>query len=203
MNTSILPAGIQPNHLKQQNADIYVPQVHGWTTQQAAARMNRRIQRVLHQLMHDLNYGQPDTTLTGGFDLKNNQKGILSLTLTIYSYTKGAAHGITLERAANFDISTGYSYKLADLFKPGSNYLQVLNKEIEKQLVARDLKDSLFQPFKGIKEDQQFYIADKTLVIYFDVYEILAYVFGTVYFPISVYALQNVIKEDGPLGKLM
>jgi hypothetical protein len=34
-------------------------------------------------------------------------------------------------------------------------------------------------------------------------YEIAAYVYGILYFPISVYEIQDIITEDGPLGKML
>ena len=49
---------------------------------------------------------------------------------------------------------------------------------------------------------QHFYIADKTLVIYFQLYEITPYVVGLPMFPISVFDLADIIDESGPLGRL-
>ncbi|WP_368073024.1 RsiV family protein [Virgibacillus salinus] len=53
-----------------------------------------------------------------------------------------------------------------------------------------------------MQPDQDFYIADKALVIYFQLYEITPYVFGFPMFPISVYAIKDIINEDGPLGRM-
>ncbi|MDQ0271404.1 DUF3298 and DUF4163 domain-containing protein [Cytobacillus purgationiresistens] len=202
MNQSLFPAGIKPKHIQLPKTDVFEPEVYAWTPPQAQARMNKKINKTLWKFMHDQGYGQPESTLTGGFDLKNNQQGILSLTMTIYSYS-GGAHGITLEKGLTFDIFSGKSYNLKDLFKEGSNYTEKLNILIQAQIAERNLKDNLLAPYPGISATQPFYVADKTLVIYFDVYELLPYVYGTIYFPISIYSLQDTIKEDGPLGKLM
>lgn len=202
MNTSLLPVGIRPKHIKEQKTDIFEPEVYAWAPPQSVLRMNEKIHSTLRKLMKEQGYGQPETSLTGGFDLKNNQKGILSLTMTIYSYS-GGAHGITLERGLTFDIFSGKTYQLRDLFKKGSDYTTKINTLIEKQIAERSLKDDLLVPYPGITSDQPFYVADKTLVIYFDVYALFPYVYGTTYFPISIYSLQDMINENGPLGKLL
>ncbi|GAK05730.1 probable anti-SigV factor [Geomicrobium sp. JCM 19037] len=67
----------------------------------------------------------------------------------------------------------------------------------------RNLTEDLFKPFDTIPDDVQFYVADKTLVIFFNQYDILPYVFGITYFPISLYALQEAIPDDGPLSRLL
>jgi hypothetical protein len=46
-------------------------------------------------------------------------------------------------------------------------------------------------------------VADRALVIYFQLYELAAYVFGFIYFPISVYELQDIINDEGPLGPMI
>jgi hypothetical protein len=57
-------------------------------------------------------------------------------------------------------------------------------------------------PFKGISPEQDYYIADKALVLFFQLYELTAYAYGFPYFPISIYDLQTIIDEQGPLGKM-
>ncbi|WP_337445661.1 RsiV family protein [Ornithinibacillus scapharcae] len=64
----------------------------------------------------------------------------------------------------------------------------------------RDIQ--LIEDFTEISPNQDFYIADKSLVIYFQLYEITPYVYGFPMFPISVYQIQDIIREDGPLGRM-
>lgn len=89
-------------------------------------------------------------------------------------------------------------YSLKDLFKPSSPYVERLSAIVAQQIKERDI--GLLSPFTGIAADQSFYIADKTLVLYFQLYELTPYVFGFPFFPISVYELSDIIDEDGPLG---
>lgn len=115
----------------------------------------------------------------------------------------GGAHGTTLEHGLTFDSDTGHPYTLQELFKPNSNYKKLINNNIKAQLQKRNLTEDLFKPFDTIPDDVQFYVADKTLVIFFNQYDILPYVFGITYFPIPLYALQEAIPDDGPLSRLL
>ncbi|MGI6066429.1 MAG: RsiV family protein, partial [Bacillota bacterium] len=95
----------------------------------------------------------------------------------------------------------GRLYQLQDLFKPGADYVARLSEIIGIQIERRNIP--ILGEFTGIRPDQDFYIADKALVIYFQLYEITPYAYGFPYFPISVYEIQDIIDEEGPLGKMM
>ncbi|WP_090396453.1 DUF3298 and DUF4163 domain-containing protein [Natribacillus halophilus] len=202
MNVSALPVGIVPWHILQPWVDMYYAEVAGWTNPQAEAGMNVAIQQQVQQLLYDQGYGDGVSELTGGFDLKNNQRHVLSLTHTVYSFA-GGAHGMTVERALTFDSRTGRAYTLTELFAPGVDFIPRLNAIIQAQLEERGWFEHILGPYEGITTEQPFYVADKTLVIYFDLYELMPYVYGIPYFPISVYAIMDLINEDGPLGWIL
>ena len=118
----------------------------------------------------------------------------------MYYYAYQAAHGMTIVKSLTFDIKTGRTYKLSSLFKPDSNYVKVLSDIISLQIKVREIP--LLDDFKGIDPEQDYYIADKSLVVYFQLYEITPYVYGLPYFPISVYELQDIIRDEGALGRM-
>lgn len=60
----------------------------------------------------------------------------------------------------------------------------------------------LIHDFTVIQANQDFYIADKVLVVYFQLYETTPYAFGFPMFPISVFNIQDIIGENGPLGQM-
>lgn len=138
--------------------------------------------------------------MNGSFEIKTNERGVLSLSLLNYAFT-GGAHGNTLQKSLTFDADTGRSYTLAQLFEKGSPYEARLNAIIQAQIKARELP--LLGEYPGITSDQDYYIADKSLVIYFPLYAIVPYAWGFPYFPISVFAIQDIIDEDGPLGEMV
>ena len=64
----------------------------------------------------------------------------------------------------------------------------------------RDIQ--LLNEFTAIQTNQDFYIADKVLVIYFQLYEITPYVEGLPMFAISVFDLIDIIDENSPLSRM-
>ncbi|MBY0099198.1 DUF3298 and DUF4163 domain-containing protein [Mesobacillus maritimus] len=138
--------------------------------------------------------------MLGTYEVKNNQRDVLSLAFSNYTYYYQAAHGMTYIKSLSFDLKQGKLLQLKDLFKPDSDYINRISGLILAQIAERDIP--LLEEFTTIQPDQNFYIADKTLVIYFQLYELTPYVFGFPMFPLSVYDLQDIIVEDGALGRL-
>lgn len=181
---------------------VYYPQVNRMKNQSLERNINHQIMTLTQELIQTQASSMPTTLveMIGSYEIKNNQRDVLSLSLTNYAYHYQAAHGMTIIKSLTFDLKKAKKCKLADLFKPGSDYVKKLSNIIRKQIKQRDIV--LLQEFKGIKPDQDFYIADKSLVIYFQLYEITPYVFGFPMFPISVYEIQDIIDENGPLGRM-
>ena len=136
----------------------------------------------------------------GFYEIKNNQRNILSLTLSNYCYHLGAAHGMTYIKSLTFDFVNKKLCTLQDLFIPGSNYVEKISELIRVQIKQRNIP--ILNEFTSINPNQFFYIADKTLVIYFQLYEITPYVVGLPMFPISVFDLQDIIDENSPLARM-
>lgn len=184
------------------NKEVYYPEVYGLHNQQWQKTINQTIAQHTYQLIHEQTGNMPSTVeqMLGLYEIKNNQRNVLSLTLSNYTYHYHAAHGMTFIRSLTFDLKSKKVYSLPDLFKPGSDYIQRISEHIQAQIKARDIP--LIHDFETIKQDQAFYIADKALVVFFQLYELTPYVFGFPMFPISVYDLQDIINENGPLGRM-
>lgn len=192
---------IVPRTMNAHNVKVTIPHVTGGTNARAAEIMNKIILDTAHDMMRAQGYPSSDIQeMDGSFEIKTNQRGVLSLSLLNYVFT-GGAHGTTIQKSLTFDAETGKLYTLGELFKPNSNYVATLNKLVQAQIKARDLP--ILGEYPGISPKQDFYIADKALVLYFQLYELVPYVWGFPYFPISVYELQAIIDEDGPLGAMM
>lgn len=181
---------------------VYYPRVTGMQNRQLQDLINSTIVKENQQLITQQT-GAMDTTvvdLYGYYEIKNNQRDVLSLSLSNYVYHYHAAHGMTVIKSLTFDLQKGNQVSLKDLFKPGSDYVKRLSELISIQIKQRDIP--LLVDFKAIRPDQDFYIADKALIIYFQLYEITPYAYGFPMFPISVYALQDIFDENGPLGRM-
>ncbi|WP_333638479.1 DUF3298 and DUF4163 domain-containing protein [Tissierella praeacuta] len=198
MIENIFPIEIKTLKLDMNRLEIYYPQIYGLENIYVEDRMNNLILEAMYnQIAQQGYYENPETYINGTWELKNNDKGILSLTLINYAFS-GGAHGLTIVKGLTFDIKNGRLYELKDLFKPESNYIKVLSEEVEEQIEDRNIQT--LEEFKSIKPNQDFYIADLSLTIFFQEYEIAPYSYGILYFPISIYEIQDIIDENGPLG---
>lgn len=201
MSTVQNPARITTRRITTQDDMVTIdyPMVKDLKSPTAQHKINRAIISLVDRLMREQGYYKNQKTeMLGWYEIKTNERGILSLTIGNYAYTYPSAHGLTIVKALTFDIKTGEGYELKGLFKPGSDYVKVLSDIVALQIKERQI--NLLEEFKGISPEQDFYIADKSLVLFFQLYEITPYYMGLQYFPISVYELQDIFLEDGPLG---
>lgn len=182
--------------------NIYYPQAVQMRDQTMERFINQSIIQEAQALINMQIENMPSTVveMLGTYELKNNQRDVLSISLTNYTYHDKAAHGMTYIKSLTFDLQTQKKCELKDLFKPDSNYVERLSAIVKEQIAQRDIQ--LIEEFTEISPNQDFYIADKTLVLYFQLYEITPYVYGFPMFPISVYDIQDIINEEGPLGRM-
>lgn len=181
---------------------VYYPKVYGLQNNRLERFINRSIIRQTQHLI-DQQVGTMPTTveeMIGYYEIKNNQRDVLSLSFSNYTYHQQTAHGMTYIKSLTFDLQKGTLCELKDLFVPGSDYIARLSTLIHQQIKQRDI--TLLNDFTTIQPNQDYYIADKSLVIYFQLYDITPYVFGFPMFPISVYDIQDIIAETGPLGRM-
>lgn len=188
-------------HKPSPKISVYYPYVLGLKNRHAEILINTSIVSTLNKILVELGYHDSNLVeMVGEFEIKTNERGILSLSLTVYSFT-GGAHGMTIVKSLTFDVATGKQYELKDLFKDDSQYVKVLSDIIAIKI--KDWETLLLDEFTLIRSDQDFYLADHSLVIYFQLYEISPYVAGFPYFPIPILDIQDIIKPEGPLEKLL
>lgn len=197
------PAVIQTYHVShtKPKVNIYYPVITQLEQPAVQQQLNQTMFREMNKLLAENHYYEPDLVeLVGEYEIKNNQRGILSSNLTVYSFS-GGANGITTAKSLTFDIRTGRSYTLQDLFKPGSPYVQRISEYVRRHIRQWDIP--VLKPFTQIRPDQDFYIADTSLVVYFQQLEISPHYVGFPYFPIPLLDLQDMIRPGSPADRMM
>ncbi|MBN1050754.1 MULTISPECIES: DUF3298 and DUF4163 domain-containing protein [unclassified Clostridium] len=124
--------------------------------------------------------------ISSKYIITRNDNNILSFYNDYYEFL-GGAHGMTTITSYTINKNKEEFLNLNDLFKPGYDYLNIVNKEIEKQIVKNP--DNYFDSgkiFKGINEKQGFYLDESNLIIYYQLYEIAPYVYGIPEFKIPI-----------------
>lgn len=198
-----LPVSIRTKMLPHASpkVNVYYPVIYNLSNHGAQQKMNEAIVTTLNKILVEQNFYESNLVeLLASYELKNNQRGILSLNIIVYSFT-GGAHGMTIVKSLTFDTKTGKQYTLNELFKPGSDYEKKLSAIINQKII--DWNVQLLGKFEGIRSDQDFYIADTVLVIYFQLYEITPYYWGFPYFPIPILDIADIIQPNGPLDRMM
>jgi hypothetical protein len=133
------------------------------------------------------------------YRLKYNQNGLLSVVFQDYRYT-GGAHGLTVQSSHTFNLNTGAEYKLKDLVKSDADYVAFISDIVRDEMHARVkegiLPDYMIEPFEAIKEDQDYYLSNDAVVIYFQQYEYFPYAAGIQEFPVEFSALEGLLKPE-------
>lgn len=136
---------------------------------------------------------------------------LIGIEFTVSSYSAGAAHPNSYTEVVNFDLKNGKSIKLADLFTPGSKYLQTLStyciQDLKKQ--AKDQGADAMLDEDWIKRRagaeltnyDNWTITKKGLRITFDPYQVAAYAAGPQSVEVPYSALKEILKPDSAVGQ--
>ena len=133
---------------------VYYPQIEGMSDRNGEQRINQRLKE--KSRVRKIKPNQHLTfSYSGDFSVAFFQKDLVVLQLTGYEYPFGAAHGMPSQEYVHIDLVRAKIYQLKDLFKPDSNYVQVLSDIIGQQ-IKNDPQYSYVFPdsFTGIKPDQ-------------------------------------------------
>lgn len=197
-----LPVSVLTRTITRPRTNIYYPQLAGLSNQQAERQINHSLLQTVNGLIREQERVQiqGNTQMQGSYEVKTNERGIFSVTLSNFAYTPPMAHPMTFLGSLTADVQTGKVYNLRELFKPGSEYVKILSENVKRQIQQRQIPT--LDPFTTISPEQDFYIADKALVLYFQLYELSPYYVGFPMFPISVYDIESIVAENSPLSIL-
>ncbi|RXT06488.1 WG repeat-containing protein [Ammoniphilus sp. CFH 90114] len=176
---------------------VYYPQLDGMKNQVLQKRLNEQLKE-LSGVKNIPSDTQLDASFAGDFSIKFFKKVLLILELTAYEYPFGAAHGMPVQTEVPVNLVTGAVYQLKDLFQPDSNYITVLSELIKQQIQSNPEYSYVFpDSYKGIKEDQSFYVTDDALFLYFNPYDIAPYAAGFPTFKIPFSEIMPLIDDQG------
>ena len=142
-----------------------------------------------------------------GYEINLAQDDLVSVQFSVGIFYFGVAHGTTHTETLNYDLKNGKQLKLADLFKPGSKYLQTLSTfciaDLKKQSKARgdELPDDMLKEgaAPSSKNFRTWTITKRGLGFHFDPYQVGSYASGPQFVLVPYSELKDFIKPDGPL----
>lgn len=188
-----------------------VPSLHGSDNPHISnfnSLLNGTITNTVNQFKNDVLAMPSDLPVSGGsfldarFSVIGQQGDFWSVKFDISTYYAGAAHPGHYSITLNYDLASGREIPLADLFIPGSNYLQTLSDISKAQLATRDIA---FETFSNgadpLPENfNRWNISVDGLVITFDVYQVAPYAAGPQLVVIPFSQLQGIENTSGPLA---
>jgi hypothetical protein len=146
----------------------------------------------------------PDSTLNISYGtFTPSSSSVISIRFLVGFYSRGAAHPGLYFVPLNYDLKSGKVLKLADLFQPNANYLEVIAEYCIDFLKA---KGTLRFP-EGAAPTETNYrnwnIGDTGLFIVFDEYQVAPYVEREQEVIVLYSILKPIVKADGPLSEFI
>lgn len=180
---------------------VYYPQIKGMENNKVEEVANKKLKEKSN-VKYIGNKEELDYSYVGQFAVEFFKNELLVLKLSAYNYSFGAAHGMPTEVYAHIDLIHGTFYELKNLFKQNSNFVEVLSNIIKKQIEDKGPDSGIWlDQYKGIKEDQPFYISEHVLNIYFTPYEIAPYAYGFPTFKIPYEEIMDIINSESEFWK--
>lgn len=142
----------------------------------------------------------PLGNVDGGFETHVDRPDLLSVTMHYAGFLPPMAHPVHLRASVTANPKTGRVYSLSDLFVDES-YVDVLSEVVALEIEAQELP--LLVTFEKIAPDQDFYLTESHLVLYFQHYELVPYAWGFPEFRVPLASLKSIAKEDGPIAALL
>lgn len=133
---------------------------------------------------------------------------LVSLDFSDYWFYFGAGSRMAASTTFNYDLAHGRALKLADLFKPSSDYLKIIsdacNRDLQRQFKGESFTDA--ERIAGSVEDvvgdeKKWLVSRDGLVVVFDSMQFGPSGSGEHTVTVPFVALKDFIRPDGPLAR--
>jgi hypothetical protein len=199
------PAVISDIKVESPGLNLTYPKVSDLRHKSAEAGINRYIKKEVHRILKENGYGSDESKkFTGGYLVKLNKRGTLCIIIEIYIYVKGETHGTTIRRPINISLKDARVYHIDDLFSRSikkSKFIGIINEIIKQNIKVKDLK--LTKEFEGVMLDQDYYLTEDSIVIFFQNGKYTDIGFGFPEFTIAFSNILEIINNKGPIGRLL
>lgn len=189
LNIPVLSGDANPNVLKYINNNIKSDILEFKSQMETAADENAK---ALQQA------GRPVVPfqISNNYIVTYNKNNLLSISLLYQQYING--RNSYIRTTYNYNLKNARSMPLKDLFKPGSDYISTLNSKVRLILQAnpQDYYPSTASNFKGIAENQPYYLDNDNLVLFFSFNEIAPTASGIPLIKIPFSELSNILNPQ-------
>lgn len=201
--------------------EAHYPQITG-STDPRVVRLNRDIENLVKkgingfakdlaenydpQMLKELDPEAQTSSIDIDAEMVTATDNLFSVFFAEMTYNAGAAHPNHGSSVINYDLRTGRLLRLADLFKPRSNYLSRIS-QICIGVFKKDKVSEAEWVERGAGANAENYqswnITPHGLLITFDPYQVASYAEGRKEIIIPYSALTEIIDPAGPLAALV
>lgn len=141
------------------------------------------------------------TDVIGNYETMVNKNQVLSILFNMATYVYKAAHGFTKYSAITVNTTTGHIYTFNELFNPKINYVEIINNLAKEYIEENNIQ--LINEYKGVVDNQEYYLTDNSLVLFYQIYEYTPYYYGIFKISIPYEKIENIIGPMSPINKLI
>lgn len=191
----------KPNGSIPEMIDCKYPQVTGLKDVKVQSRINTLIyskafeheRRALVDMSLEKNHRGKSLRYLSEYKITNNlNKNLVSIRFNESAFISGSAHPNDEIKSITIDLRDGKVYRLKDLFTENSDYRSRMDKFIHEEIQKKGLQ--LLKGFEGIEEEQDFYITDEEIVVYYQEYVYTPHSYGALVFSIPRSLVSDIIK---------
>jgi len=152
---------------------------------------------------NDPNFGPNQSTLEIQYLVTYFERGVISIYFDISYFISGAAHPNGYSIVLNYDLLAGAQINLADLFLPGSDYLQPLSQYCTTALANQGRLEFPDGALPNEVNYKSWNITPTGLRITFDPYQVGPYAMGFQVVDVPFVELGSILRSDGAIGRVI
>lgn len=194
-----LDGNIQNATIEPEKFKIEYPYITGYENEEIQATINDAIIGEVTSLLSSQVLLPEQNTLReiiGSYQIPLKGNNLLSIVFALYTDT-GGAHGNTTFSSLTFDTTTGEVYDFEDLFLPNSNYMNILSEIAVRE--AEEAEVPFIADYKGVVDNQQFYLTPNGIVLFYQVYEYTPYSYGLFRITIPYNEIKGILNTNNPI----
>ncbi|MDP4146563.1 MAG: DUF3298 and DUF4163 domain-containing protein [Bacillota bacterium] len=190
--------------------DLRIPVLHGNVNPQVVNYINNNIKNDILEFKSEMEISAEENAVTSQSQGKKvvpvqisniylityNKNNILSISIIYQQNINGKNYFI--RTSYNYDLQSGESMPFRDLFRKGIDYKGIINNRI-RQKIQQNSKayfPNTLSKFKGVADDQPYYLEGNNLVTFFDFNEIAPVASDIPVVKIPLYELRDIIKPN-------
>ena len=175
-----------------------IPQISGLGSKNLQASINEEYLSTVSDLLNNFSKTAKSTSEQSTFDIKTtqhyNKNGFYSSVVQI-DYCSKHAQQNSFRITKNIDTKRCVELTLSDLFSDDS-YIDMLNERINAEVEQDPDKYSDLWEKPRLVHNQQFYINEKNLIVFYPPYELSYYERGFVEIPLKLEDMSGYLKPE-------